>query len=145
MKKLILIALTLGACVSDNLPVEEPNGTDTVTDPTNGGVVTSGTAGRPVTEATILLATEVDMAPHHGPKEVANFEISTMEATLDNGLSEICALASQLPIGNVCSQLCNPDGFIAHVVGDGTNGGRCYDYQCELPGHSSVQVGVCLP
>jgi len=68
--------------------------------------------------------------------------------TVERGVTEeadLCDLAAGLARDNVCSLLCDPDGFQARLVGDGMSGGRCYQYRCDLGEGTVVSVGMCLP
>ncbi len=57
----------------------------------------------------------------------------------------LCALASDLPSTDVCSLVCDPDGFKARLLDDGMTGGNCYQFRCNLSPEVTVTVGVCLP
>jgi len=57
----------------------------------------------------------------------------------------ICAAASELPAGELCSLVCDPDAFKARLLDGGMKGGNCYQVRCTLSPEMSVTVGVCLP
>ena len=59
------------------------------------------------------------------------------------GEPDVCGLAAELPIDDICSLVCDPDGMKQRLLADGTAQGTCYEMRCELPG-LTVQVGVCL-
>ena len=56
--------------------------------------------------------------------------------------ADLCGLAAGLSRDNVCSLVCDPEGF---QVDDGMSGGRCYQIRCEMGPGAVVSVGVCLP
>ena len=58
---------------------------------------------------------------------------------------DVCALASELPIDDICSLICDPSAMAARMADEGSDGGRCYQLYCALPGDEHVLVGVCLP
>jgi hypothetical protein len=58
---------------------------------------------------------------------------------------DVCALASALPSDDICSLICDPPAMAARMVDEGSDGGRCYQLYCSLPGEEHVLVGVCLP
>lgn len=59
--------------------------------------------------------------------------------------ADICGLAAGLSRDNVCSLVCDPEGFQARLLDDGMSGGRCYQFRCELGEGTVVSVGMCLP
>jgi hypothetical protein len=59
--------------------------------------------------------------------------------------ADICGLAAALSRDNVCSLVCDPEGFQARLLHDGMSGGRCYQIRCELGADTVVSVGMCLP
>ena len=66
--------------------------------------------------------------------------IDSQDAAMD-----VCALASELPIDDICSLICDPPAMAARMVDDGSERGTCYQLYCSLPGDEHVLVGVCLP
>ena len=58
---------------------------------------------------------------------------------------DVCALAAQLPSGDICAMMCDPDAMKAQLLSEGTPAGTCYEFSCALPDDSHVIVGVCLP
>jgi len=68
--------------------------------------------------------------------------------TVERGTAEeadVCGLASDLSRDNVCSLLCDPEGFQARLLHDGMSGGRCYQFRCDLGADTVVSIGMCLP
>lgn len=59
--------------------------------------------------------------------------------------ADICSLAADLSRDNVCSLVCDPEGFQARLVSDGMSSGRCYQFRCDLGAGTVVSVGMCLP
>ena len=59
--------------------------------------------------------------------------------------ADICGLAAGLARDNVCSLVCDPQGFQARLIDDGMSGGRCYQFRCDLGEGTVVSVGMCLP
>jgi hypothetical protein len=58
---------------------------------------------------------------------------------------DICGLAAALPAEDICSLACDPEAFADRLVTDGTVGGRCLQFYCQLAPDVSVWVGACLP
>jgi hypothetical protein len=58
---------------------------------------------------------------------------------------DVCALAAELPVDDICSLICDPPAMAARMVSDGNETGTCYQLYCALPGDEHVLVGVCLP
>jgi len=58
---------------------------------------------------------------------------------------DVCALATQLPPEDLCSQICDPDALAQSMLDAGAATGRCYLFICQLPEDVIVSVGVCLP
>jgi hypothetical protein len=58
---------------------------------------------------------------------------------------DVCALASLLPTDDICSLICDPPAMADRMLDEGSEGGRCYQLYCALPGDEHVLVGVCLP
>lgn len=67
------------------------------------------------------------------------------DADANDAERDVCDLATELAIDNVCSLICEPDAFIARLIDGGTETGRCYQWRCELAYGVTVNVGVCLP
>lgn len=67
------------------------------------------------------------------------------EPTSDDNTGALCELASTLPSTDVCSLVCDPDGFKARLADNGMKSGNCYQVRCNLSPEVSVTVGVCLP
>jgi hypothetical protein len=61
------------------------------------------------------------------------------------GDTDVCALAAELPLDDICSLMCDPTAMAAQMVVDGNEPGTCYQLYCSLPGDAHVLVGVCLP
>ncbi len=59
--------------------------------------------------------------------------------------ADICGLAADLARDNVCSLVCDPEGFKARLIDGGMSGGRCYQIRCDLGADTVVSVGMCLP
>lgn len=59
--------------------------------------------------------------------------------------ADVCALAAELPLGDVCSLICDPLAMAEHMIATGTEGGQCYQLYCKLSEDAHVLVGVCLP
>jgi hypothetical protein len=58
---------------------------------------------------------------------------------------EFCAVQEGLDSADICSSLCDPDGFIARVHDQGgKNPGGCQNHTCTT-GTTIVDVQVCLP
>ena len=63
----------------------------------------------------------------------------------DTGM-DVCALAAELAVEDICSLACDPQAMAARMVSDGMGeAGTCYQLYCPLPGENHVLVGVCLP
>ena len=58
---------------------------------------------------------------------------------------DVCGLAAELPAGDLCAKMCDPDAMKAQLLDEGTATGACYEFSCGLPDDSHVLVGVCLP
>ena len=58
---------------------------------------------------------------------------------------DVCVLAAELPLDDICSLMCDPPAMAAQLVIDGNEPGTCYQLYCSLPGDAHVLVGVCLP
>jgi hypothetical protein len=59
--------------------------------------------------------------------------------------TDVCALAAELPIDDICSLVCDPAAMASQLLVDGNQPGTCYQLYCTLPGDAHVLVGVCLP
>jgi hypothetical protein len=140
LTKLALIALVLGACVAD--------------DPTNvARVLNDDVTPRNVVDQVEILRwgdDNVDLEL----VEVTGLEVpgGTGQDHIDManvGIAElnpigraVCALAETLPGSDVCSVLCDAQGFAARAMGD--IGSDCTEHRCELPGGVSVLANVCV-
>jgi len=63
-----------------------------------------------------------------------------------DGDTDVCALAAELPAEDICSLACDPPAMAVRMVSDGMGvAGTCYQLYCALPGDAHVLVGVCLP
>jgi hypothetical protein len=58
---------------------------------------------------------------------------------------DVCGLAAELPAGDLCAKMCDPDAMKAQLLDEGSQTGACYEFTCSLPDDSHVLVGVCLP
>jgi hypothetical protein len=58
---------------------------------------------------------------------------------------DVCTLAAQLPEGDLCAKVCDPDAMKAQLQDEGEPAGTCLEFNCEMPDSSHVIVGVCLP
>jgi hypothetical protein len=58
---------------------------------------------------------------------------------------DVCALASELPLDDICSLICDPPAMAARMLIEGSDTGTCYQLYCALPDEQHVLVGVCLP
>jgi len=58
---------------------------------------------------------------------------------------DVCTLAAQLPDGDICAMMCDPDAMKAQLRAEGEPAGTCLELSCALPDDSRVLVGVCLP
>lgn len=70
----------------------------------------------------------IEIAPDHEPSE-----------------ADVCALAGELPISDVCSLICDPIAMAEHMIATGSASGQCYQLYCQLSEEAHVLVGVCLP
>lgn len=79
--------------------------------------------------------------------EVATeLELDDVQVTLPaDEEMDVCALAAELPLDDICSLICDPPAMAARLVEDGSDKGSCYQLYCALPGDEHVLVGVCLP
>lgn len=59
--------------------------------------------------------------------------------------ADVCSLASELPLDDICSLMCDPSAMAARMALDGSDAGTCYQLYCTLPDQEHVLVGVCLP
>ena len=57
---------------------------------------------------------------------------------------DVCALASLLPDGDICRNVCDPPAMAAQLVAEGADGGNCYQLYCQLTPTEHVLAGVCL-
>lgn len=79
-------------------------------------------------------------------EEQAVLEVDTVERGPDaEAAADICGLAAGLSRDNVCSLVCDPEGFQARLIDDGMSGGRCYQFRCDLGADTVISVGMCLP
>jgi hypothetical protein len=69
----------------------------------------------------------------------------TTAGAFEDDSPDLCALAAQLPSGDICQLMCDPDAMKVQLVAEGSPGGVCYEFRCGLPGGTNVSVGVCLP
>ena len=58
---------------------------------------------------------------------------------------DVCTLAAQLPDGDLCAKICDPDAMKAQLAAEGEPPGTCLEFNCAMPDSSHVVVGVCLP
>ncbi|MDX2091290.1 MAG: hypothetical protein SFX73_25755 [Kofleriaceae bacterium] len=143
MAKLAMIsALLLGACVATDTTEDVAKVTDDAVTPINvvdevelptatpdygdfGTVVITGVQipGRESTAVHIDLGTALEIQAF--PYEM-----------------EFCAIADTLDSSDVCSSLCDPDGFSARV--NPTGGAGCSQQSCQL-GDTLVNLEVCSP
>jgi hypothetical protein len=144
-KLAIISALLLGACVTTmdseevarlkDDPVAAINVIDEVELPQQtpdyldvGTVIITGVEipGRESTATHIDLRTALEVDPWHWEQQ-------------------FCALTDALDGTDVCSSLCDVDGFIARVNDTGgTNPGSCQQHSC-LVGTTVVNLDVCSP
>ncbi len=87
---------------------------------------------------------EESTSPPAALEEQAVLEVDTVELGPDVE-ADICGLAESLSRDNVCSLVCDPEGFQARLVDDGMSGGRCYQFRCDLGADTVISVGMCLP
>ncbi len=72
-------------------------------------------------------------------------------ASIDNAGTDVpeapdlCTLAAQLPAGDICANVCDPDAMKAQLIAEGEPAGTCLEFSCEMPNSTRVIVGVCLP
>ena len=77
------------------------------------------------------------------PREHLGEGVTDVEL-VQEGDSQVCALAAELPDTDLCSLVCDPDAFKARLLDDGMKAGNCYQVRCTLSADMSVTVGVCL-
>lgn len=79
--------------------------------------------------------------------DVALVDLRSVEVASDahDAERDVCELATELAVDDVCSLICSPDAFVERLVGGGTPSGRCYQWRCELAYGVTVNVGVCIP
>lgn len=87
-------------------------------------------------------AADADEPP---PRSVPHVEGVTLLDAHDESEMDVCALASELPLDDICSLICDPLAMAARMADDGNDRGQCYQLYCSLPGDAHVLVGVCLP
>jgi hypothetical protein len=87
-----------------------------------------------------------DPSPPTMPEPLLHIDVDALSAPVikDTG-KDICGLAAQLPAGDICAMMCDPDAMKAQLLAEGTPAGTCYEFSCALPDDSRVIVGVCLP
>jgi len=94
----------------------------------------------------MLVGCAVDAPPPPASEPVlARFADRTTPALQIRDPDPICALAAELPAGDICALVCDPDALAAQLAADGSPAGTCYELGCTLPGDTRVTVGVCLP
>ncbi|HEY5948310.1 MAG TPA: hypothetical protein VIV40_22590 [Kofleriaceae bacterium] len=62
-----------------------------------------------------------------------------------DGAMDVCALAAELAVDDICSLACDPPAMAERMLADGNASGTCYQLYCSLPGDEHVIVGICLP
>jgi hypothetical protein len=62
----------------------------------------------------------------------------------DEAGPDLCALALDLPEGDICRNLCDPDAIAAQLEAEGGDRGACYTLYCQLTDSQHAIVGVCL-
>lgn len=62
----------------------------------------------------------------------------------DEAGPDLCALAAELPDGDICQHLCDPDAMAAQLEAEGGDRGACYTLYCQLTDTQHAIVGVCL-
>lgn len=82
---------------------------------------------------------EQDELEEQGRLDIESVERGRLEE------ADICGLASDLSRDNLCSLVCDPEGFQARLLHDGMSGGRCYQFRCDLGADTVISVGMCLP
>jgi len=91
------------------------------------------------------VADDATTFPPDTHRDEANVSIEPIGQAADAQYSEFCELAANLPTTDVCSLVCDPDGFKARLTDSGMKSGNCYQLRCNLSPEVSVTVGVCLP
>ncbi len=62
----------------------------------------------------------------------------------DDAGPDLCAMAADLPEGDICRHLCDPDAMAAQLEAEGGDRGACYTLYCQLTDSQHAIVGVCL-
>lgn len=62
----------------------------------------------------------------------------------DEAGPDLCALAADLPDGDICQNLCDPDAMAAQLEAEGGDRGACYTLYCQLTDTQHAIAGVCL-
>lgn len=141
-KLAILSALLLGACVATDTSEDVARLTDDM-GPTN--VVDEIEIPQPTPDyadygSVVITGIQIPGRESTG----AHFDLQTiLEVDAFPYDIEFCALAAGLDSADVCSSLCDVQGFIARVHDDGAeDGGQCRQESCVLGG-TIVNLDVC--
>lgn len=92
-----------------------------------------------------LVGCAADPAEPPVPDDTLHVDISVERAPAPASDMDVCALASELPLDDICSLICDPAAMAARMALDGSDAGTCYQLYCTLPDDEHVLVGVCLP
>jgi hypothetical protein len=93
----------------------------------------------------VVLAGCVADADEPPPVKGAAPQIEVSPIDSQDAAMDVCALASELPLDDICSLICDPPAMAARLADDGSDRGTCYQLYCSLPRDEHVLVGVCLP
>jgi len=93
----------------------------------------------------VLVGCAVDSGPSRTIEIVDDDNVVSIGPLTPDADLDVCALAAELPSGNICSLICEPSKMAERMVEDGSDRGTCYQLYCELPENEHVLVGVCLP
>jgi len=86
-----------------------------------------------------------DSTPPPAPfEEQAQLDVESIERGAAEE-ADVCGLAAGLSRDDVCSLVCDPEGFQARLLDAGMRGGRCYQFRCDLGAGTVLSVGMCLP
>jgi hypothetical protein len=135
----VALLIGAGACVADDPSTSARVFADDVTAMNVVNEIEIPTAGDDNIDPQVVVVTGLDY-PGRVPLQ-PNIDLRNADTlTLDPNARNLCALVEGLPNSDVCSSLCDPDGFAARVFGGSTG---CTTQSCQLPGGGIATVDVC--
>ena len=89
--------------------------------------------------------TSIHVDPGPGVDDTGGLDLIGVEINGDDRGEDLCSMAADLPLDDVCSLICDPDAFAARLVEGGMHAGTCVQLRCALTATTTVDVGVCVP